>query len=186
MKPHSTFLRPFLVTAATMIATASAASAYWPNDHSTMAYNWIFNPAIEMDNNDYGTPADIWYDDQRKLHALARCNSFVNLLLEKAYPGVITDNVLLALTGAKTPSAERWYAAILNEAIDSTRLGASNIGIHRRTHVETINPGDILASSYTTAGATGHVMIVKSIVLVEWETVLPAGKSIPGVGKVNK
>jgi hypothetical protein len=52
--------------------------------------------------------------------------------------------------------------------------------------VAAIQAGDLLASAYTTSGDTGHMMTVKSIVLKTAGTTLPAGKTIAGVGAVNK
>jgi hypothetical protein len=55
--------------------------------------------------------------------------------------------------------------------------------------VASLQPGDVLAASYTTGGDTGHVMTVKSVTLKAAGTTLTADKSdkgISGVGQVNK
>lgn len=184
MNKNASFFRPLVLVALATIAASSAASAAWPTDHLNQAFDWN-DPLIEMGNNAYGTPASIWVDGSGKVHAVAKCGSFTALLLKASYPA-ITDDVLIALTGSSSPYADEWYEAILSEASDTTRTGASGIAFHKRTSVADIEAGDILASSYVTVDDTGHVMTVRSITLKTANTTLPSGKTITGVGSVNK
>ncbi len=184
MNRISTFSRPLLLAACATLATSSAASAAWPTDHLNQAFDWN-DPLIEMANNVYGAPASIWTDGGGKVHATAKCGSFTALLLKASYPAV-NDDVLTALTGSNSPFADEWYDAISNEASDSTRVDASGIAFHERASVADIEAGDILASAYTLSGDTGHVMTVRSITLAAANTTLPSGKTITGVGAVNR
>lgn len=180
MRSNTALFKPLLLTAITILATSSAASATWPADHLNQAFDWN-DPLIEMANNAYGSPASIWIDSNNKVHATAKCGSFTALLLKAAYPA-ITDSVLIALTGSSSPFANEWYDAISNETNDSV----SGIAFHERTSVADIEAGDILASAYTMSGDTGHVMTVRSITLAAANTTLPSGKTITGVGAVNR
>jgi hypothetical protein len=184
MNTNVSFFRPLVLAALATIATSSAASAAWPADHLNQAFDWN-DPLIEMANNAYGTPASIWIDGSNKVHAVAKCGSFTALLLKAAYP-VITNDVLTALTGSNSPTAGEWYTAISNEASDTTRFEASGIAFHKRAVMADIEAGDILASAYTMSGDTGHVMTIRSITLKTTNATLPSGKTITGVGLVNK
>jgi hypothetical protein len=185
---HITRFRFLLMLAALAAGIcASPAQAIWPNDHLNQAEDWIFNPYVDPANNVYGSPASITVDPAGNVHATTMCGSFTALLLETAYPGVITGKVVQDLTGVAPqnfPDALSWYTAIQAE-----KASSSGIQFHKRTTVASIQPGDILASSYTTTGDTGHAMTVKSITLTAAGTTLTADKSdkgIPGVGNVNK
>lgn len=180
MNTNVSFFRPLVLVALATIATSSAVSAAWPTDHLNQAFDWN-DPLIEMANNAYGSPASIWIDGSNKVHAIAKCGSFTALLLKESYP-VITDSVLIALTGSSSPFANEWYDAISNETSD----GASGIAFHERATVADIEAGDILASTYTLSGDTGHAMTVRSITLAAANTTLPSGKTITGVGAVNR
>jgi hypothetical protein len=180
MNTNVSFLRPLVLAAVATIAASSAASAAWPTDHLNQAFDWN-DPLIEMANNAYSSPASIWTDSNNKMHATAKCGSFTALLLKAAYPA-ITDDVLIALTGSSSPFANEWYDAISSEASD----GVSGIAFHQRASVADIEAGDILASAYTLSGDTGHVMTVRSITLAAANTTLPSGKTITGVGSVNR
>lgn len=180
MNTNISFFRPLVLAALVTIAASSAASAAWPTDHLDQAFDWN-DPLIEMPNNAYGTPASIWLDNRREVYAVTKCGSFTALLLKAAYP-VITNDVLDRLIGSDSPYAEDWYNAISGEASD----GVSGIAFHKRAVMADIEAGDILASTYILSGDTGHVMTVKSITLKTANTTLPAGKTITGVGSVNK
>src|SRR3954452_2109539 len=163
---------------------ASPAHASWPANHLSKAEDWIFNPYVDPANNVYGSPASITVDPDGTVHATAKCGSFTALLLKNAYPGVITDQVLTDLTTSASPPALDWYTAIQAE-----KASPGGIQFHKRTTAASIQPGDVLASAYTTNGDTGHAMTVKSIMLTAAGTTLTADKSdkgIPGVGTVNK
>lgn len=171
-----------LILALTLLGASTAQAWVWPADHLTKAYTWVHNPCIEVDNNLWGSPASIYYDGSNKLHATAKCGSFTALLLKEAYSGLVTDNVLIALTGSSSPFAEEWYAAILNETSDA----GSGIGFFQRDTVASLQRGDILASAYSMSGDTGHVMTVRESVRVASNIALPSDKEIPGVSLVNK
>ncbi|MFL6233338.1 MAG: hypothetical protein ACJ76N_09415 [Thermoanaerobaculia bacterium] len=179
-----TITRFLLITALVVSAGAHAAHAFWPDNHVNQAEDWIFDPYVNPANNVWGAPASITVDPGGTVHATSKCGSFTALLLKAAYPGVITDSVLSGLTGSSSPDALQWYTAIATE-----KASTSGIKFHKRTSVASIQPGDILASAYTTSGDTGHAMTVKSITLTAAGTTLTADKSdkgIPGVGNVNK
>jgi len=182
MKAISRFL--LILIALAVSAGAPAAHAFWPDNHIDQAEDWIFDPYVNPANNVWGEPASITVDPDGTVHATAKCGSFTALLLKAAYPGTITDSVLSDLTGSTSPDALQWYTAISAE-----KTSTSGIKFHKRASVASIQPGDILASSYTTSGDTGHAMTVKSITLTAAGTTLTADKSdkgMPGVGNVNK
>jgi len=175
-------LRPLALAALLAVAAVPAShAAVWP-DHVNLAYDWIFDPYIDINFNSYASNPDIWTDSDGKLHAVTKCGSFTALLLKNAYPGVVTDTELTALTGSNSPYADQWYDAIDDEDSDAT----SGIAFHKRSSAATIAAGDILASAYTVSGDTGHVMTVKSITLAAAGTSLPSGKSVPDVDSVNR
>jgi hypothetical protein len=182
MKVNHRVGRTTLATALVLLGASAAQAGTWPGDHLTTAYTWVHNPCIEVANNLWGSSPSVYYDANNKLHATTKCGSFTALLLKNGYPGVLTDTVLIALTGSNSPFADEWYAEILNETNDAT----SGIAFFRRDTVASIQPGDILASEYTTSGDTGHVMTVRESVLVASNLALPSDKQIPGVNLVNK
>jgi hypothetical protein len=163
-----------LLTAA--VSAAPLQAAVWP-DHVTTAQGYV--NTIKADNNDYGAPANIW-TASGDLHALAKCGSFTALLLKNTYSGVITDSVLIALTGSSSPYADEWYKAIDTQASDHSSL----IAFVKRSTVADIHAGDILASKYTVGGDTGHAMTVGSITLTASGITPP--HPIPGVSAVNQ
>jgi hypothetical protein len=170
-------------------AGAPAAHAFWPDNHVNQAEDWIFDPYVNPANNLWGAPASITVDPDGTVHATSKCGSFTALLLQAAYSGAITEQVVKDLTNTASPisyppDALQWYTAIWTE-----KTSPSGIGFHKRASVASIQRGDILASAYTTSGDTGHAMTVKSITLTAAGTTLTADKSdkgIPGVGNVNK
>jgi hypothetical protein len=173
-----------ILMALAIIAGSPAAHAFWPDNHVNQAEDWVFNPYVDPANNVYGSPASITVDPDGTVHATAKCGSFTALLLKAAYPSAITNQVLTYLTNSSSPDALQWYTAIQAE-----KTSSSGIKFHKRTTVASIQPGDILASAYTTSGDTGHAMTVKSITLTAAGTTLTADKSdkgIPGVRTVNK
>lgn len=172
------------LSAALVAAAAFAPSAHalWP-DHVDQAHGWVFVPNIEVNYNDYGHPASIWTDAAGDLHALTRCGSFTALLLKAAYPGVIDDAVLTALTGSNSPYADQWFTAIDTQKKDA----ASQIGFTRRTSMAQLQEGDILAAKYPVGSDdTGHVMTVESVTLSGAGITLPADKAVPGVATVDR
>ncbi|HEX9941359.1 MAG TPA: hypothetical protein VGG03_05035 [Thermoanaerobaculia bacterium] len=179
MNPNNAFLRPLVLAAFVATATASSADAIWPNDHLNQAEDWIFDPYVDPANNSWDVNPYISVEADG-VHARTKCGSFTALLLKNAY-SAITDQVLTDLTGSNSPAADEWYAAIRDE-----KTSPSGIQFHKRTSVASIQAGDILASAYTMTGDTGHVMTVKSVTLAAANTTLPAGKTIDGVGAVNR
>ncbi len=182
MKATNRFL--LILAALAVSAASSAAHASWPDNHLTQAWDWT-NPNIDPANNVWGAPASITVDPDGTVHATTKCGSFMALLLEAAYPGVITEQVVKDLTNTTStisypPDALQWYTAIATE-----RSSASGIRFHQRTSAGSILAGDILAAAYTTTGDTGHAMTVQSIT-PGTRTTLPADKAIPGVGAVNE
>lgn len=163
-----------LLTAAVSAAPLQAAA--WP-DHVTTAQGYV--NTIKADNNDYGSPANIWTSGG-DLHAVTKCGSFTALLLKNTYSGVITDSVLIALTGSSSPYADEWYDAINTQASDATSL----ITFVKRSSVASIQPGDVLASKYTVSGDTGHAMTVGSITLTASGMTPP--HPITGISTVNQ
>ena len=182
MKRKNPVVFTILAMALALLGASAAQAGTWPADHLTTAYTWVHNPCIEVANNLWGSPASISYDANNELHATAKCGSFTALLLKDAYPGVVTDSVLIALTGSSSPFADEWHVAILNEASDA----GSGIGFVRRDTVASIQRGDVLASAYSQSGDTGHVMTVREPVLVASNVSLPSDKQIQGVSLVNR
>jgi hypothetical protein len=172
------------VLALTVAAATPAAHASWPDHHVQQAEDWIFDPYVDPANNFWGSPASITVDPAGTVHAQAMCGSFTALLLKAAYPGTITDSVLDQLLGSSNRDAVHWYAAI---AAQTATPGG--LKFHLRASVASLQPGDLLAASYTTSGDTGHVMTIKSITRTAAGTTLTAdgtNKGIAGVGAVNK
>jgi hypothetical protein len=163
-------------------ALAPSAHALWP-DHVDQAHDWVFAPYINVNYNDYGQPASIWTDAAGDLHALTRCGSFTALLLKAAYPGVIDDAVLSALTGSNSPYADQWFTAIDTQKKDAT----SQIGFTKRTSMANLQEGDILAAKYPVGSDdTGHVMTVESVTLNGAGITLPSDRAVPGVATVDR
>ena len=158
---------------------APAAHAAWPQDHLDHAYDWILDPFVNPANNVWGDGASITVDPDGTVHATTKCGTFTTLLLKESYPA-ITDQVLKDLTGSFSPFAANWYNGILSQNVSGA------IQFIKRTTVAGIQAGDILASTYTTSGDTGHVMTVKEIALMASNFALPADKAITGVTAVNK
>ena len=173
------FSVPSAILALGIFIAAAPAHAAWPADHIDQAQWWV--DTVAADNNAYGAPPAIWWLG-RAQHALTKCGSFTALLLKEAYPGVITDDVLKALTtpSSSSPYADQWYQAIDTQAHDDV----SGIGFVKRSTVANIHAGDVLASEYAVNGDTGHVMTVGSITLTN--TGVPPPHVIPGVALVNK
>lgn len=172
------------LSAALVAAAAFAPSAHalWP-DHVDQARDWVFVPYIEIAYNDYGHPASITTDAAGKLHAFTRCGSFTALLLKAAYPGVIDDTVLTALTGSNSPYADQWFTAIDTQKKDA----ASQIGFTQRNSMADVETGDIFAAVYPVGtDDTGHVMTVESIVRTGTGITLPTDKAVPGVATVDR
>lgn len=173
---HKGFFLSIAFGALLCAAPGFPAQAAWP-DHVATAQGYV--NTIKAENNDYGSPASIWTVGT-DLHALSRCGSFTALLLKNTYPGVITDAVLIALTGSSSPDSEEWATAISSQKADPV----SGIAFTKRASVADIQPGDILASVYATSDSTGHTMTVGSVTLTN--TAMAPPHAMPGVTAVNK
>ncbi|BBL73066.1 hypothetical protein [Methylomagnum ishizawai] len=134
---------------------------------------------VAPNNNVYGSPAQLAYDNANVLHATTRCGSFTALLFKNTYAAV-TDAALIALTGSNSPYADEWYNAIKNQVSDP----ASGLALVKRATVGDLQAGDILSSIYTTNGDTGHAMTVAEV--VKWQENIAPPHPIPGVAAVNK
>lgn len=157
------------------------ARAAWP-DHVTVADTYVYHPPIKVENNLWGSPAEIYVSgpyslDPGELYATTKCGSFVALLLKNTYPSV-TDTVISGLTGSVSPTAIEWYNGINDQKT------VSGVTFVERASATQIAPGDILASHYTTSGDTGHAMVVETITFKQASIDPPF--PIPGVTKVNR
>lgn len=188
-----------LCLAASMFASqAHGAPSSWPA-HVSTGQNWvnIISPA----NNAYNTPASIALDSNSVLHATVQCGSFTAQLLLQSYEGIITADVLTALTGSSSPFADQWHDAIdpaqkhpnnPNNGVSLQTLDhllASPTGRTLRSNNMTLLAvGDILAAKYSTLGATGHVMTVSSITAPTFDQALTltGTRVIPGVSSVKR
>ncbi|HRD64657.1 MAG TPA: hypothetical protein PKY50_00715 [Candidatus Competibacter sp.] len=158
-------------------STTAGYAAAWP-DHVAQAQTYVGQ--LKANNNNYGSPALIDYDATGALRATTKCSSFVSLLLKNTYSGVITDQVLVALTGSSSPYADEWFAAIQSGATDAK----SGLKFLRRSTVASMQTGDLIASSYTISGNTGHAMILANMSLTDAQIAPPY--PIPGVTLVNR
>lgn len=160
------------------VLMSSPALAGWP-DHEQTASAWVVE--VDASNNEYGTPSAVTYDAAGLLHVYAECGGFVDELLKHTYAG-INSTVLTHLSrtptfaGSGAPNAAQWADILLNQR------AADGFSAFRRSTVATIARGDILASAYTSAGGTGHVMVVSSITRLA--TNQPS--TIPNVSRVDK
>lgn len=159
------------------VSTTVGHAAVWP-DHVAQAQTYVSQ--IKADNNTYGSPAFIDYDAAGTLQATTKCSSFVTLLLKNTYPGVITDSVVVALTGSSSPYADEWFAAIQSGTTDPN----SGLRLLHRSTVASMRVGDLIASSYTISGNTGHMMVLASLSLTDAQITPPY--PIPGVALVNR
>lgn len=178
MTAHLTSKRITILSVALGLFYSGVACAVtWPA-HINQAQTYM--SSLQAANNSYGSPPFLGYDSANKLKAITQCSSFTTLLLKKTYSTKLTDAALIALTGSSLPYADQWYDALLAQTADAK----SGLALKKNNLVVDIQRGDILASSYTVSGNTGHVMLVDSIILDK------AGISppypIPNVPKVNR
>ncbi|CDI02784.1 exported hypothetical protein [Candidatus Competibacter denitrificans Run_A_D11] len=168
----------FAISLAGLLVTAgNASAAVWP-DHLAQAQTYVSQ--IKAANNAFNSPATLAYDASQTLQAQTKCSSFVNLLLKNTYPGFVTDQVLVALTGSSSPYADEWFTAIRNRVSDAQ----SKLALKSRATVSQMRAGDLIASSYTTSGNTGHVMVLASMDLADANIAPPY--PIPDVVTVNR
>jgi hypothetical protein len=133
---------------------------------------------LTADNNHYGSPASIAYNQASQLVATTKCSSFTALLLINSHPNVNVSGALNNITSNSLPYADQWYTAIQQEASDAN----TGLAFHQRPTVASLQPGDIIASAYTTTGNTGHTMTVAE--LPQQANIQPPAP-IPGVSVVN-
>lgn len=167
------FLTALLLSLSPMVGNA----AVWPGH---VAQAQLYVDQIKAENNNFGSPAFLNYDMANMLLATTKCSSFVALLLKNTYPGVITDQVLVALTGSSSPYADEWFTAIQSNATDAK----SGFRFRSRKTIASMRVGDLIASSYTTTGNTGHAMVLASLTLRDAQIAPPY--PIPGVALVNR
>ena len=158
-------------------AISNAKTTIWPS-HVTQAQTYVNQ--IKANNNSFNSPAFLGYDASKTLRAQTKCSTFVTLLLKNTYPEVVTDQALIALTSSSSPYADEWFAAIAARDADPK----SGLAFKGRPTVASMKVGDIIASSYTTSGNTGHTMILASLSLAEANIVPPY--PIPDVATVNR
>ncbi|MEN9864665.1 MAG: hypothetical protein RL748_255 [Pseudomonadota bacterium] len=188
-----------LCLAASVFASqAHGATLSWPG-HVSTGQNWV--NTISPANNAYSTPASITLDSNSVLHATAQCGSFTAQLLLQSYEGIITADVLTALTGSNSPSAQEWHDAIdpaqshpdnpsngvSLQALDQALASPTGRTL-RSNNTTLLAVGDILAAKYSTSSATGHVMTVSSITApaADQALTLSGTRVIPGVTSVKR
>lgn len=167
-------LKSALALTLTLLTTLAKATT-WPA-HVSLASRYV--EQITADKNAYGAPTQLYFDNLANLHAVTKCGSFVTLLLKNTYP-MLTNTVLVALTGSSSPYPDEWFASILAERADPV----SHIGFSTRSRGRDIRPGDILASTYS-SGTRGHVMIVAGQPQITSNVQPP--HPLPGVQLVNR
>lgn len=165
------------------LTTFSApASAAW-GDHLDTAGTWLAD--IEPENNEYASPSSVEYVDG-VLTVSAVCGGFVSELMKASYPA-LTDDVMSALVDDDpsdgqpwaSPDSAHWYDAIVDER-SATDEGLS-FAFDHVADVDDLQEGDILASVYTSAGSTGHTMVVFELP----ETFALVTTTIPGYSGVQ-
>lgn len=178
--------------------SAGAVSLKWPG-HVDVGLSWVNR--IKPVNNHYGSPALISNDGSGVLHAYAECGSYTAQLMLQSYEGVITADVLTALSGSPSPDAQQWYDAIdpaqphpgspangiVLRTLDS-KLATHGGRTLRSSSVTPLAVGDILAAKYNLGDSSGHVMVVYSITAPQsaQTMVLSGSKAIPGVTQVRR
>lgn len=160
-----------------LLCCGNANAAVWP-DHLAQAQTYVSQ--IKAVNNAFNSPAILAYNASQTLQAQTKCSSFVNLLLKNTYPGVVTDQVLVALTGSSSPYADEWFTAIKTSVSDPQ----SRLALKSRATIAAMRAGDLIASSYTTSGNTGHVMVLARLTLADAHIAPPY--PIPNVAAVNR
>ena len=155
--------RSILALSALSLATLSTPAAAAWGDHLTVAAQWTHD--LSAANNKYGSPSEVWYVGS-DLHVNAECGGFVSELMKASYP-LLDDDVMSALMDDDTsdtnpwssPDSAHWYDAITDQV--SVTVGGQSIGLSRLTDIDDVETGDILASVYTSAGASGHTMVIR-------------------------
>lgn len=154
--------RSILALSVLSLATLSTPAAAAWGDHLTTAAQWKHD--LTPANNKYGTPSEVWYVGS-DLHVFAECGGFVSELMKASYPA-IDDDVMSDLMDDDTtddnpwssPDSVHWYDAISDEV--SVTVNGQTVGLEHLTDIDDVQTGDILASIYTSAGGTGHTMVI--------------------------
>ncbi len=176
-------------------AVAEAALAAWPGPHLAQAHLYVeqINDGDQL-NNHYGSPASIAYVSG-VLHATTICSTFMTLLMENAYPRVVTPAVIAALTGTSDPDASQWYGGIDPTVAHGSLDGISLVPLDLAATPPTgrtmqdskarpyLKVGDILAAEYD---GTGHVATVASIASPSGPLTLSGTHVIPAVAQVTQ
>ncbi len=152
------------LTALSLSALSTSAAAAW-GDHLTVATEWKAD--LTPSTNKYGTPSEVWYSGST-LNVYAECGGFVSELMKASYPD-LSDDVMSALMDDDlededpwaSPDSEHWYNAIVAEK--STSAGGLSFALEHLTDIDDVADGDLLVSVYTSAGGTGHTMVIDDI-----------------------
>jgi len=175
--------RSILALAALSLATLSTPAAAAWGDHLSVAAQWKHD--LTPANNKYGTPSEVWYVGS-DVHVFAECGGFVSELMKASYPN-IDDDVMSDLmddnpsddNSWSSPDSVHWYDAI--SAQTSVAVNGQTVGLTRLTDIDDVETGDILASIYTSAGGTGHTMVIYNMPA----TYTLVTTSIPGYSGVS-
>lgn len=172
-------------TFATLLAAfalSTPAQAAW-GDHLDTAADWFVD--LTPAHNNYGSPSQVAYVGGT-LEVYAVCGGFVSELVKASYPD-LDDDVMSALVDDDpsddhdwvTPDSEHWYNAIVGE--NSTTSGGLDFAFQHITDIDDVETGDLLISVYTSAGSTGHSMVIYDMPA----TFSLVTTTIPGYSGVN-
>src|SRR3984957_8664109 len=105
---------------------------------------------VQPANNVYGSHPTIvrWTEDGQEARNRSVCSSFQTHVFEKAFG--LHEADIVRWFGLADPQAKAYYAAIVGYS-----------GFSQLSHVEELQPGDIIAVNYgTDHKPTGHVMMI--------------------------
>jgi hypothetical protein len=137
-----------------------------------------FEDQILPANNSYGSHSAITETDG-VLYAKTKCGGYVAIVLQHAYDE-LDGSVLRALTGSASPTSKQWRYAIESGATHTDEAGTFRL--RERTTINEVAAGDIFASEYKLADATGHTMIIDSKRL----DAANVATTIPGIPTANR
>lgn len=171
------------VFAAFALSSSAPAHAAW-GDHLATGAQWLAD--ITPAHNVYASPSEVAYVGGT-LTVNAVCGGFASELMKASYPD-LTDDVMSALMDDdpddehnwNSPDSEHWYNAIVDEV--STTSDGLSFGLEHITHIDDVEEGDLLVSVYTSAGTSGHTMVIYDMPT----TYSLVYTSIPGYGSTTK
>ncbi len=137
-----------------------------------------FEDQVLPGNNAYGSHSEIIEADG-VLHARTKCGGYVAIVLQRAYDG-LTVEILRGLTGSTSPTSKQWRNAIETGAAYTE--GAATFRMRQRETIDQVTSGDVFASEYKVADATGHTMIIDSKRL----DATNVATTIPGIPTANR